>query len=554
MTDACTSPGSRSTPLVLALAREPRLRAHSHIDERSSGFFALGVGEGQRPARRGHLHLGHRGGEPAPGGDRGERGARAADRPDRRPPARAARASARARRSTRSSSTATRCAGSSRSATTTRRRERGAGCARSPAARCAAATGERPGPVHLNWPLREPLVAQAPRRPPRRRARRRAAVGARSTPARRAGRARRADRRPRRGVIVARAATTPGSLPEIPALAAAAGYPLLADPLSGARSGRGRDRPLRRAAARGRFAAAHAPEVVIRVGDLPTSKPLRDVARRASSTRARSLVDPQGAWQDPAAVVEHVAARRPARCSSRRRRRRPAGSRRWRDADARAAGAIARELGDQLSEPNVARTLADRAAPRRDRSSSPRRCRCASSSRSGRCATTPRACSPTAAPTGSTARSRARSASPPVSDGPVVALIGDVAFAHDLGGLLAVAPPRARADDRAHRQRRRRRSSTACRSRGERDVYEQHIATADRPRFRARRGALRAAPTSAPRRSPSCARARGASRGARCPCAHRPRRRARAARRVGRRSPAPDRRRSAASRAAARRA
>jgi 2-succinyl-5-enolpyruvyl-6-hydroxy-3-cyclohexene-1-carboxylate synthase len=172
------------------------------------------------------------------------------------------------------------------------------------------AAGGRPGPVHLNFPLREPL-APAPEE-----------LAASDWAGRADGRpwselrehsnaphaddvhalAERIAAAPRGALVCGPAAD---ELAEPAArLAARAGWPLLAEPASGARSGE-HDRSnviahydaLLRVDA---FASSHRPDLTLRAGDTPTSKPLRDWLAGGPQV----VIDPHAAWHDPTRSAE----------------------------------------------------------------------------------------------------------------------------------------------------------------------------------------------------------------------------------------------------------
>jgi 2-succinyl-5-enolpyruvyl-6-hydroxy-3-cyclohexene-1-carboxylate synthase len=467
---ACTSPGSRSTPLVLSLVREPRIRSFSHLDERGAAFFALGAAKASGVPVALACTSGTAAAEYAPAVIEAHEArvpllVLTADRP---PELREVGAG--------QTIDQLKLYGSSvkwffevgvHDATPERLRwMRTLACR----AYWTAASG-RPGPVHLNFPLRDPLVLDEPLgeddsgRPGERPWVTRPPVAATASPAAVDGLAEAILERPRGAIVAGRWERADGTAAAAVELARAAGYPLLADPLSGARTGPAAvahyDALLRDEA----FAAAHAPELVLRVGDVPTSKPLRAWLARAPDA-LQVAVDPEGAWQDPDGVVSTVVPADPEpllravaeRLSGRRAGRSIGGvpltwSARgtpsaggagrdegwlgsWLAADRGAARAIAGALGGALSEPRVAAELGVRlpaaatlvvasSMPVRDvetfwpvRSDSPRLL--SNRGANGIDGTVSTALGVAAA-----------------SAGPTVLLVGDVALAHDLTALLA---------------------------------------------------------------------------------------------------------------------
>ncbi|MCK9487048.1 MAG: 2-succinyl-5-enolpyruvyl-6-hydroxy-3-cyclohexene-1-carboxylic-acid synthase [Dehalococcoidia bacterium] len=181
--------------------------------------------------------------------------------------------------------------------------------ARSAGARAAAVASEAPaGPAHLNIPFREPLIeaGDAPFEgidPP-------AARIAAPPPAPSSEVVQRlAAMLPgRRGLIVCGPESAPLPAGEIVALGAALGWPVVADPLSGLRTG-GHDRSgvidcadaLVREAG---FASAAVPQVVLRFGAAMTSKPFNTWLATTHPDRVhRIVVDAAGpataGWRDP---------------------------------------------------------------------------------------------------------------------------------------------------------------------------------------------------------------------------------------------------------------
>jgi len=249
-------------------------------------------------------------------------------------------------------------------------------------AAASGAAGGFPGPVQVNIPLRDPLVPGP--------ADRRSAPGGGEPPRPgllgddQPGWVESLDGRPggapwtrlagpasperlgtlelpwtERGVVLAGDGAVDAAT--LAALAERAGWPVLAEPSSGARQGSAALTAYQYLLDDPKFTAAHPPDLVISAGRPGLSRGQLGFLRQAAGHGARQVVLAQGPgrWADPARTATDLAARIQLRGLP------PAGQparwlRRWQQADEAARGALDAILdaGPELTEPRLARDLA----------------------------------------------------------------------------------------------------------------------------------------------------------------------------------------------------
>lgn len=359
----CLSPGSRSTPLTVAAASDARLRVHVSIDERSSAFLALGVARASGVPAVVVSTSGTAVANFLPAVTE----ASAAGVPmivvtaDRPPELRGTGANQTIDQ-VKVFGDAVRwfC-------------ETGVPDERAPLARywrslaCRAfseATGSPPGPVHLNVCFREPLIGGPEdeavahvegraggkpwtevTRPP-------------ETPdaadvAWLAGKAASVER----GLILAGAGEVDAT--GVHAFARAAGWPVLAEPASGLRTGTNAISTYE-ALLRSGWAGEHRPDFVLRTGKIGISRVVNGFFRDGP----QALVDAHGRWLDPERGAERVVAADPGLLCAAAAGEVSRGASPWLDewvaAERTARDAIDRVLDSagEVSEPRVARDLA----------------------------------------------------------------------------------------------------------------------------------------------------------------------------------------------------
>lgn len=344
----CISPGSRSTPLALTVARHPDLSHWIHHDERSAAFFALGIGRTTGLPAAVITTSGTATAELHPAAVEARFGRvplllLTADRPP-------------ALRGTGANQTIDQVNlyGNSvklfedvplPSVTSPT-------AVRALAARAWAEAATAPaGPVHLNFPFEEPLTPQQPLPEFSHRAASKRWTAPSNAPEEASLRALADLCDGRRGLILAGPRADTPDLSSVVDLAAATGFPVLADPLSGLRVGPHDSSRIvghYDGLAQAGYLDTMAPDVVLRFGALPTSKPLNTWVAEHPEV-AHATIDTTG-WSDPGGTARVTVVADPdttARELSKIITHTASESwlRAWKEADDRAGAALGEEGG-----------------------------------------------------------------------------------------------------------------------------------------------------------------------------------------------------------------